>query len=129
MARFMGVERKDGYLCVGGYGSLAGCVRDVPLWGSRVVRGLRRGRGWAPGTPSVRGGTVVRCGRVGPGAVWRRGDRRAFPARCRGRGVLEGIFRRGQSVDPDSEVRVGLPPKVVEVVGLVRQSGSDRRAD
>ncbi len=43
--------------------------------------------------------------------------------------MLERIFRRGRGVDPDSEVRVGLPPKVVEVVGLVGRSGSDCRVD
>ncbi len=26
MARFLGVERKNGYLCIGGYGPLAGCA-------------------------------------------------------------------------------------------------------
>ncbi len=43
--------------------------------------------------------------------------------------MLEDIFRRGRSVDPNSEVRVGHPPKVVEIVGLVGQSGSDFRAE
>ncbi len=32
-------------------------------------------------------------------------------------------------MDPKSELRVGLPSKVVEVVGLVGQGGSDSRAD
>ncbi len=129
MARFLGVERKDGYLCIGEYDPLYGCVGDVLLWGSWIVRGLRRGRGWASGSPNVRGGNVVRCGQVSSGAVWRKGGRRAFPARCRGRGILEGIFHRGRSVDPNSEVRIGLPSKVVEVFGLVGQGGSDCRAD
>ncbi len=43
--------------------------------------------------------------------------------------MLERIFRRGRGVDPNSEVRVGLPPKVVEVVGLMGQNGSDCRAE
>jgi hypothetical protein len=43
VARFLGVERENGYLCAGGYGPLAGCVRDGPLWGPRILRGLRRG--------------------------------------------------------------------------------------
>ncbi len=39
------------------------------------------------------------------------------------------IFRRGRGVDPNSEVWVGHQSKVVEVVGLVGQNGSNYRAD
>ncbi len=108
---------------------MSGCVGDVLLRRSRVVRGPWRERGWALGVTNIHGDTIVRRRRVSSGAVWRRGGQRAFPARCRGRRILKGVFRRWRGVDPYSEVRVGFPAKVVEVVGLGEQGGSDCRAD